>query len=544
MLVKIIKLAGIMAIPLLAAILILLGMSPPHPAHADGPPQGPFVVTASVSSLEFTCKVSDVNCHLDIPVRATNRLNQAVYSTTMYQVSVNDSLSFMGFDGSWTSEQNTSLQVFQPGQSFTTMVKVVKPNSLGIFYAFFYVDAKICNTATTPWDCTFYGASEVTVIVHVIPDDPGIVVGPASISETLIYPGVITRHVTITNNNAGNFNWWAGFVGWAPTYIVASPATGTLAGGASATVTVVISTPWAGGAHHDLVVSEASNWDYPLYTLPITLNFDGDADTGMTLTSHPLAADVDQVVTYTYSITNGGPSTATGVEWTTQPPTGTVWNFPESTGDTCSYDGTFLHCPFADMAVGAVNELTFSFTRHNAGIATVSAFLLGSRNDPFDNNNIASGSTHFLQVVQEAPDLELNIQSPLTATPGSTSILTVSVTNLGAGIATTTTMALTSSTGFDYDSHGKFCTKIETSQVKGPKGIIDPNVYLNCQVGTLGFGEVFSVTLSVHNPFHEGLTIVSAAAATPLNEYKGNNAASKGILLDWPYKVNLPLVAR
>ena len=118
---------------------------------------------------EITCKLGDPNCYYQTTLIATNRTGKPLYNTTMYQSSPNNIMSFIGFDGNWTSQKSTTTKIVQPWEeAVNTLVKVVPPKILGKTNSTFYIDGQTCNINVSPPDCYFYGASSLTVTINVV----------------------------------------------------------------------------------------------------------------------------------------------------------------------------------------------------------------------------------------------------------------------------------------------------------------------------------------------------------------------------------------
>lgn len=143
---------------------------------------GAFDLTLSNGNTTLNCQRGDTNCTFQTVVIAKNRTDKPLYNTTIYTSSPNNSMTYIGFDGSWTSGQSKASRVVQPGEEIVnTLVKVVYPsNFTGPLYAAFYIDAQTCNPNTTPPDCTYYGASSFTVTINIVDPTPTATPRPTS----------------------------------------------------------------------------------------------------------------------------------------------------------------------------------------------------------------------------------------------------------------------------------------------------------------------------------------------------------------------------
>lgn len=168
---------GILAALLIALPITMIGLmtgtfelrrravtaEPTPPMHI-----GAFDLEITNPNRRKVCQLGDTDCFYLSGVTITNRTDQPLYNSTIYQSSPNEIMSFLGFNKEWVSTPSTTDQVIQPGEQIRTMVKVTPPNSVGTWYAHFLVDGKTCNLKVDPPDCYFYGASSFTVIIEVV----------------------------------------------------------------------------------------------------------------------------------------------------------------------------------------------------------------------------------------------------------------------------------------------------------------------------------------------------------------------------------------
>jgi hypothetical protein len=129
--------------------------------------RGPFNLSLSNTQANITCNLGDSNCYYQGVIIAQNRLAVPVYNSTLYTNSPYGMLKFVGFDGTWTNTLSRTSRIYNPGAGVNTLVKVIAPPYRGTFYASLYLDAQVCNLATTPPDCNYFGASSVNFSVIV-----------------------------------------------------------------------------------------------------------------------------------------------------------------------------------------------------------------------------------------------------------------------------------------------------------------------------------------------------------------------------------------
>ena len=114
------------------------------------------------------------------------------------------------------------------------------------------------------------------------------------------------------------------------------------------------------------------------------------ADLAITKTSSTPWVYVDNTMTYTVTIKNNGPSTATMVTVNDPLPLGTVFESASSTQGTC--DNT-VTCAIGNVAKGATVTITINVHQTQAGFFTNSATVTAAESDQDSTNNTASVTT-------------------------------------------------------------------------------------------------------------------------------------------------------
>jgi uncharacterized repeat protein (TIGR01451 family) len=166
------------------------------------------------------------------------------------------------------------------------------------------------------------------------------------------------------------------------------------------------------------------------------------ADISVTNTATPVPVTAGATITYTQVVTNGGPSTATGVTVTeTLPANTTALTLTGPAGWTCTV-GT-LTCTDPTLAPGAPATITYT-VRVTAGTAagtaineTVSAS--SSVTDP-DNTDNSATAADVVATAAQADLVVTNIAAPTTVAAGSNVTYTQTVKNLGPFRATTASL--------------------------------------------------------------------------------------------------------
>ena len=146
----------------------------------------------------------------------------------------------------------------------------------------------------------------------------------------------------------------------------------------------------------------------------------------------PSSANTGANVTFTATVTNNGPSAASGLDLVaTAPSSGVLVSVVPSTG-TCVAAGT-VACNLGGLASGASININFTVQMANAGTATLSAQVSASETDTAPSNNSASGTT---TVSGNAYNLlpKLTAISPAAIVSGSSDTqITLTGTGFGSG---------------------------------------------------------------------------------------------------------------
>ncbi|MGV3639281.1 MAG: hypothetical protein ACO1NZ_02105, partial [Adhaeribacter sp.] len=181
------------------------------------------------------------------------------------------------------------------------------------------------------------------------------------------------------------------------------------------------------------------------------------ADVALTNTVSPVKATYgNEAVTYTLTVTNNGPSTATNVVVTDQLPNAAILGFNSATPSTgsASFDaGTQrLTWSVGSLASGATATLTLQATINQSAVITTSASQTHTEYDNINGNNSASNS-----IVSGSGTITADIQVTTSADApayytGDKVSFTVRATNQGPDAATAVNLAAALPAGFALES--------------------------------------------------------------------------------------------
>jgi uncharacterized repeat protein (TIGR01451 family) len=289
-----------------------------------------------------------------------------------------------------------------------------------------------------------------------------------------------------------------------------------LTNAASATVTIVV-TPGAGAvgtlSNTASVTSAVTDPNTSNNSWTTTTTVNAAANLSITKTDSPDPILVGQNLTYTITVTNNGPSSATGVSMTDTLPGGVNFVSVTPGSPTCTQASGIVSCNLGTLANGATSTVTIVVTPTVAGTINNTASVTSGVADPVSGNDSATTST---TVSGLSADLAINkTVSNGTVYVGQNFTYTITVTNLGPNSATGVSVSDTLPAGVSYvsatPSQGSPCTGTST---------------VSCTLGTLGNGASATVTIVVTATATGAVTNTATASSGVTDPNSGNNSGS------------------
>ncbi|MBB2987761.1 DUF7507 domain-containing protein [Terracoccus luteus] len=251
------------------------------------------------------------------------------------------------------------------------------------------------------------------------------------------------------------------------------------------TVTATLDPGFTGALVNDATVSsDTPDPDPSDDTASVTGTASPSADVSVVKTLTPSVPVPGQPVTYTFVVTNDGPSTATGVELDDPLDAALTGALATSDLGSCSVEAGALDCDLGSLAPGSDATVTLtavlspSFTGTLTNTATVSAQT--SDPDPANATSTANGAA--------APSANLSLTkavSPERPVPGQPVTFTLGVRNDGPSDATGVTVE---------DTLADVLSNAAATSPDGTCDVTDGGV-VTCDLGTLAPGAVTSVTI-------------------------------------------------
>jgi M6 family metalloprotease-like protein/uncharacterized repeat protein (TIGR01451 family) len=213
---------------------------------------------------------------------------------------------------------------------------------------------------------------------------------------------------------------------------------GAIPVGATATITNVLVPRFAGLITNRASVfsSEADLNPANNYAAATITSILPQADLAVTLTANPKAAIVSSNLTYTFTVTNGGPQLALDVLASNTLPVGVTFVSAVGTNATCTNFGRQVICDLGDVAPGAGGVVVITTTVASPGKLTNTVVAWTSSNDTNTPNqaSLVINSTQPMPVIAPAGATLLpkpNRSPNGVVNPGETVTISFSLVNTG-----------------------------------------------------------------------------------------------------------------
>ena len=251
----------------------------------------------------------------------------------------------------------------------------------------------------------------------------------------------------------------------------------------------------------------------------------------MVLTDSPDPVNAGGTLTYTATVTNNSPTTATQLTVTDTLPAGSTFVSATGTGWTCTQAGGTVTCTRPTLATGAAPAITIVVTAPNAGPLGDTASVSATTPDPTPGNNSATTTT-----AVNAPGADLSIaltDAPDPVAAGGMLTYTAFVQNNSATTAATNLVVTdTLPAGVTFVSAvgtGWTCTQAGTT--------------VTCTRATLAaLAAAPAITFIVNAPAAGGMISDTATVSATTNDpTPGNNTATATTAVNAPVGADLSI---
>ena len=292
---------------------------------------------------------------------------------------------------------------------------------------------------------------------------------------------------------------------------------GQMGPSAVATVTVVVKPTTAGVISSTATAASELPDPNPLNNTAtvVTHVTPPTADLALGLTAAPASTVVGSTLTYTVSVTNNGPVTATGVLVTNILPSGVAVTSSSISQGFISAANNFIIGNVGTLAVGGRVTMTIVTTTLSQGTLLDTAGVGGTETDP----NLANNSASVATVVGASADLALSFTgSPSAVVTHSNLTYTLLVTNFGPSVASSVVVNGTLPPSVQV---------LSSNTTLGFVSVSSSNI-LTATIGTLNQGQGLAITLVAATPLTGSNIVLNATAAVSGAESDPNPANNSG----------------
>ncbi|MBM7775601.1 putative repeat protein (TIGR01451 family) [Actinokineospora baliensis] len=296
----------------------------------------------------------------------------------------------------------------------------------------------------------------------------------------------------------------------------ASCAIGTLASGATATVTLTgsLAPDFTGTSVTNTVTvgSTSSDPDPSDNASSAVSDTTSSADLGLAVTAQPEPVVPGQQVSWTFTVTNRGPSTARGVVVSDELPAAVS---PRPSAG-CTITGQRFSCPIGDVAVGATATVTvaglLAANFSEASLRNTGTATSGTAEVDASDNTATATSTPNPQA-----DVAVAVTQPVNAVAGQSATWTIRVSDAGPSDAVGTSLTVA------------VPAYLYNAQVSWPSGVCTVSgAVATCPIGVIAAGGATDVTLTgtIDAAYSGPLTVGAEATAQTADPSLSNNSAN------------------
>jgi len=236
------------------------------------------------------------------------------------------------------------------------------------------------------------------------------------------------------------------------------------------------------------------------------------ADVALSVTDNAPVA-INSGLTYTLTVTNNGPSNATGVTVTDTLPAGVTFNAATPSQGTCSNNAsTSVTCNLGTLANAATATITLNVTAPAAvGSGTLTNTATVSSDQP-DSNAANNSVTTESEIRESVPSADLSVTVMGSVEPVATNgslVYTVTVNNTGPEVATDTVLTATLPTNATFVSAETALQGVTCTETSGT---------VSCPLGSGAANSSTVVTITVTAPNTAGTLNFNASVAGSKND--------------------------
>ena len=251
-------------------------------------------------------------------------------------------------------------------------------------------------------------------------------------------------------------------------------------------------------------------WKVLINPLPI-------ADLSLTKNASPTPVLPVDALTYTVTVTNNGPGSATGVQIVDTLPASVAFDSAVATQGSCGVAGSVVTCSVGILAAGQQATATITvFTSSSLGFITNTSTVIAVEDDPVPGNNAASV---VVEVVAPPAIADISVTKslvpPTFAVVGKSIGFGFTIENDGPGFAHNLTLTDVLPSGVTYDSFG--ASQGTCSEVGGT---------VTCDLGTLIKRDTATVVIHVIPNSVGQITNTGSVSADEADPDSGNNVST------------------